>query len=162
MINKMTIDEKIGQLIQYGKYKDLQKKLVKNGEIGSFLNIYGAESINSIQEEILKSKCPIPLIIGDDVIHGYKTIFPIPLALSCSWNMDLIEETCTISAEEASTDGINMIFAPMVDITRDPRWGRVAESSGEDTFLASEIAKHRVRGDYKEIIGMIDLMLLRA
>ena len=148
-IASMSIKEKIGQLVQFGKLKEEQDTLVKNGEIGSFLNIHGAEKINPLQQKIMQSKNPVPLIIGDDVIHGYKTIFPIPLALSCSWNIRLIEKTCEISSYEAASEGINMIFAPMVDIARDPRWGRIAEGSGEDPFLGSEIAKARVRGIQK-------------
>ncbi len=149
LIGSMSIKEKIGQLVQFGKLKEEQDNLVKNGEIGSFLNICGAEKINLLQQKIMQSKNPIPLIIGDDVIHGYKTIFPIPLALSCSWNMQLIEKTCEISSYEAASEGITMIFAPMVDIARDPRWGRIAEGAGEDPFLGSEIAKARVRGIQK-------------
>jgi len=146
IVKNMTLEEKIGQLVQYGKLKERQWDLVKKGQIGSFLNVSGAKNINELQREILNSDCKIPLIIGDDVIHGYKTIFPIPLALSCSFDLELIEETCAISSEEASSEGINMIFAPMIDIARDPRWGRVAEGAGEDPYIGSEIAKARVRG----------------
>ncbi|WGS64608.1 beta-glucosidase BglX [Marinitoga aeolica] len=146
LIKKMTLKEKIGQLVQFGKLKEEQLKLLKNGEIGSFLNVYSPKKINELQNNIMNSKNPIPLLIGDDVIHGYKTIFPIPLALSCSWNLELIEKTCEITAREAAADGINMIFAPMVDISYDPRWGRVAEGNGEDPYLGTEITKVRVRG----------------
>lgn len=146
LLKDMTIEDKVGQLVQYGRLKEREEKLVEEGKVGSFLNICGAEFINNIQKTIMESECKIPLLIGDDVIHGYKTIFPIPLAESCSWDLKLVEDNASIGAKEASTEGINVIFAPMVDIARDPRWGRVAEGAGEDTFLGSEIASARVRG----------------
>lgn len=146
ILKSLSLENKIGQLVQYGKLKEREMMLVKKGNIGSFLNVYGAEKINKLQKTIMESECRIPLLFGDDVIHGYRTIFPIPLAESCSWNLGLMEETSAISAKEASTEGINVIFAPMVDIARDPRWGRVAEGAGEDTYLGSQIAKARVRG----------------
>lgn len=146
ILAKMSLEEKIGQLVQYGRYKEEEHRLVDSGEIGSFLNLSGADTVNAAQEAILESKNPVPLLIGDDVIHGYKTTFPIPLAESCSWDLKLMEETTAIAAREASSEGINCIFAPMVDIARDPRWGRVAEGAGEDTFLGSLIARARVRG----------------
>lgn len=146
LLSKMTLEEKIGQLVQYGRYKEQEERLVKDGKIGSFLNISGADTINKLQETIMESDNPIPLLIGDDVIHGYKTSFPIPLAESCSWDLELVEETAAIAAREASTEGIHCIFAPMVDIAHDPRWGRVAEGAGEDTYLGAQIARARVRG----------------
>ncbi len=146
LLENMTLEEKIGQLVQYGRLKEAELQKLEAGKIGSFLNVAGADKVNKLQEKAMKSKNPIPLIIGDDVIHGYKTIFPIPLGESCSWDLKLIEETSEIAAEEASTEGINCIFAPMIDITRDPRWGRVAEGTGEDVFLASQIARAKIRG----------------
>lgn len=146
ILKTLTLKQKISQLVQYGRLKLREEELVKEGSIGSFLNVCGAEKINELQETIMKSECKIPLLFGDDVIHGYKTIFPIPLAESCSWNLSLMEDTSAISAKEASTEGINVVFAPMVDITRDPRWGRVAEGAGEDSYLGSQIARARVRG----------------
>lgn len=146
LLSKMSLKEKIGQLVQYGRYEKAENEMVEKGEIGSFLNLSGADKINDVQDIILKSKNKVPVLIGDDVIHGYKTTFPIPLAESCSWDLELIEETAAISAREASTEGVNCIFAPMVDIARDPRWGRVAEGAGEDTYLGSLIAKARVKG----------------
>lgn len=144
-LSDMTLEEKIGQLVMYGKYGEAQQKALAEGRIGSFLNNRGEET-QSRQNIALDSPTGIPLIIGDDVIHGFRTIFPIPLALSCSFDMGLIEETCALSAREAAMEGINMIFAPMVDISRDPRWGRVAEGAGEDPYLGSEVARARVRG----------------
>jgi len=146
LLDGMSLKEKIGQTVQYGKMKEEQNILTEKGEIGSFLNFFGSEIINKTQNKIMTSKNPVPLIFGDDVIHGYRTIFPIPLALSCSWNTSLIEETCAISSREAAEEGINMIFAPMVDIARDPRWGRVAEGNGEDTYLCKKISAARVKG----------------
>lgn len=146
ILEKMTLEDRIGQLVQYGRLKEKEKEMVKKGQIGSFLNVYGAEKINELQDTIMKSNCKVPLLIGDDVIHGYRTIFPIPLAESCSWDLKLMEDTSAASAREASTEGINVVFAPMVDITRDPRWGRTAEGAGEDPYLGSLAAKARVRG----------------
>lgn len=146
LMSGMSIEEKIGQLVQYGRLKEAEDELINQGEIGSFLNFNGAVSVNEKQKKILESKNPIPILIGDDVIHGYKTTFPIPLAESCSWDLELMEETSAIAAKEASTEGVHCIFAPMVDIARDPRWGRVAEGAGEDTYLGSLIARARVRG----------------
>jgi beta-glucosidase len=142
----MSLEEKIGQLVQFGKLEQRETELIKTGKVGSLLNVYGAERVNNIQKIAMEGGASIPLLIGDDVIHGYKTIFPIPLAESCSWDLQLIEDTSAIAAREASTEGINVIFAPMVDIARDPRWGRVAEGAGEDVYLGSIIAAARVRG----------------
>ena len=144
-LSDMTLEEKIGQLVMYGKYGEAQQKALAEGRIGSFLNNRGEET-QMRQNLALDSPTGIPLIMGDDVIHGFRTIFPIPLALSCSFDLGLIEETCALSAREAAMEGINMIFAPMVDISRDPRWGRVAEGAGEDPYLGSEVARARVRG----------------
>lgn len=146
LLHNMSLQEKIGQLVQYGRLNEAEREMIKEGEIGSFLNFSGADAVNEAQKTILESNNPIPLLIGDDVIHGYKTTFPIPLAESCSWDLELMEDTSAISAKEASTEGVNFIFAPMVDIARDPRWGRVAEGAGEDTYLGSLIARVRVRG----------------
>lgn len=142
----MSLEEKIGQLVQFGKLEEREKEFIKAGKVGSLLNVYGAERVNEIQKLAMESGASVPLLIGDDVIHGYKTIFPIPLGESCSWDLQLIEDTSAIAAREASTEGINVIFAPMVDIARDPRWGRVAEGAGEDVYLGSKIAAARVSG----------------
>ena len=142
----MTRRQKVGQLIQYGSFREYERSLVEKGEIGSLLNFCGSTLVSDIQQSIMHSPNPVPLLIGDDVIHGYSTGFPIPLAESCSFNLPLIEETAAVAAREASADGVNMIFAPMVDIARDPRWGRVAEGAGEDPYYGGLVAAARVRG----------------
>jgi len=155
LMDKMTLDEKIGQLnlpsagdftTGEAKNSDIGKQ-IKEGKVGGLFNIKSAEKIRSIQKIAMEeSRLKIPLIFGMDVIHGYKTVFPIPLGLSCSWDMALIEESARIAAKEVSADGICWTFSPMVDICRDPRWGRIAEGSGEDPYLGGEIAKAMVRG----------------
>ncbi|MFB6318819.1 beta-glucosidase BglX [Saccharicrinis sp. FJH54] len=152
---KMTIEEKIGQLnlpgagdITTGQAasSDIAQK-IKDGEVGGLFNIKTAEKIREVQRiAVEESRLKIPLIFGMDVIHGYKTVFPIPLGLSCTWDMSLIEEVARVSAQEATADGICWTFSPMVDISRDPRWGRMAEGSGEDPYLGSEVAKAMVKG----------------
>lgn len=151
----MTLEEKIGQLnlpsagdfvTGQASNSDIAKK-IEQGMVGGLFNIKSVSRIKEIQKiAIEKSRLKIPLIFGMDVIHGYQTEFPIPLALSSTWDMKLIERTARIAATEASADGINWTFSPMVDISRDPRWGRVAEGSGEDPFLGYHIAKAMVRG----------------
>ncbi|MDO9038149.1 MAG: beta-glucosidase BglX, partial [Lutibacter sp.] len=155
ILNLMTIDEKIGQLnlpsagdITTGQTQssDIAKK-IEEGKVGGLFNIKTAKKIREVQKiAVEKSRLKIPLIFGMDVIHGYETTFPIPLGLSSSWDMEMIEKTARIAAIEASADGINWTFSPMVDISRDPRWGRVSEGSGEDPYLGSEIAKAMVHG----------------
>ncbi|WP_309641120.1 beta-glucosidase BglX [Flavobacterium sp.] len=155
LIAKMTLDEKIGQLnlptsgdITTGQANssDVAKKIVL-GQVGGLFNIKTAEKIKEVQKlAVEKSRLKIPLLFGMDVIHGYETTFPIPLGLSCIWDMNLIKRSAQIAAQEASADGINWTFSPMVDIARDPRWGRVSEGSGEDPYLGSQIAKAMVTG----------------
>ncbi len=155
LMSLMTLEEKLGQL-NLPAAGDINTGLaqstgivakIKEGKVGGLFNIKTAEKIRAIQKvAIEESRLKIPLLFGMDVIHGYKTVFPIPLALSCSWDMELIEQSARIAAQEASADGISWTFSPMVDIARDPRWGRIAEGSGEDAFLGSEIAKAMVRG----------------
>ena len=155
LLKRMTVDEKIGQLnlpvtgeIVTGQAKssDIAGK-IKRGEVGGVLNLTGVERIRDVQKlAVENSRLGIPLIFGLDVIHGYETIFPIPLGLSCTWDMKSIEESARIAAIEASADGISWTFSPMVDISRDPRWGRVSEGSGEDPFLGSLIAQAMVKG----------------
>ena len=158
LMSQMTLEEKIGQLnlpvsssFIAGEKKDgglspLEQRIAK-GEIGGLFGMKGAKQIREKQLiAIEKSRLHIPLLFGLDVIHGYETTFPIPLALSTSWNMELIEREARTAATEASIDGINWVFSPMVDICRDARWGRIAEGSGEDPYLGSEIAKALVRG----------------
>ncbi len=156
LMGQMTIEEKIGQLnlltpgggIPTGAAvsTDVEAK-IKEGNVGGIFGITGPEKIRQAQQLAVEhSRLKIPLLFGSDIIHGYKTIFPIPLGLSCSWDMQLIEKTARTAAEEATADGLNWNFSPMVDISRDPRWGRVAEGAGEDPYLGSEIAKAMVRG----------------
>jgi len=156
LMSKMTIDEKIGQLnlpaagdftTGIGNNSGNFVQNIKDGKVGGLFNIKGVDKISAIQKiAVEESHLKIPLIFGMDVIHGYETQFPIPLALACSWDTALIKKTAQTAAREASADGICWAFSPMVDIARDPRWGRVAEGSGEDPFLGSAIAKAMVQG----------------
>lgn len=159
VLKLMTLEEKVGQLNQYNgfweitgptpkegqaakKYEDLKKGLV-----GSMLNVKGVKDVRALQKiAVEQTRLGIPLIFGFDVIHGYKTISPIPLAEAASWDLDAIKKSAAIAAEEASSVGLNWTFAPMVDISRDARWGRVMEGAGEDTYLGSKIAVARVQG----------------
>lgn len=155
LMSKMTLEEKIGQLNLPGAgdfttgqtaSTDIGKKIIE-GKVGGLFNISTAAKIRSVQQvAVEKSRLKIPLIFGMDVIHGYKSVFPIPLGLSCSWDMELIEQSARIAAQEASADGICWTFSPMVDLSRDPRWGRIAEGGGEDPYLGGEIARAMVRG----------------
>jgi beta-glucosidase len=155
LMSKMTLDEKLGQLNLPGsgdivtgqaKSSDIGKK-IREGKVGGLFNIKSVAKIKEVQRvAVEESRLKIPLIFGMDVIHGYETVFPIPLGLSCSWDMNLIQRSAQIAANEASADGICWTFSPMVDIARDPRWGRIAEGSGEDPFLGYHIAQAMVRG----------------
>jgi len=155
LMSKMTLEEKIGQLnlpgagdITTGQAasSDIGKK-IREGKVGGLFNIKSVSKIRNVQKvAVEESRLKIPLIFGMDVIHGYQTVFPIPLGLSCSWDMKLIEQSARIAAQEASADGICWTFSPMVDISRDPRWGRMSEGSGEDPYLGSQIAKAMVNG----------------
>ena len=171
VLNLMTIGEKIGQLNQYNDdwiatgpvTVDIMKsEQIRNGEVGSLLNCMGTERIRKWQDVAMQSRLKIPLLFGQDVIHGYKTTFPIPLAESCSWDLELIELSARIAATEASAGGIHWTFAPMVDIARDPRWGRVMEGAGEDTYLGSKIAVARVKGFQGDKLGEINSMMACA
>lgn len=155
LMSKMNLNEKIGQLnlpsagdFTTGQVKNSNiGKSIQEGNVGGLFNIKGVEKIRDIQKvAVEKSRLHIPLIFGMDIIHGYETQFPIPLALSCSWDTALIKQTAQTAAKEASANGICWTYSPMVDISRDPRWGRVAEGSGEDPFLGSQIAKVMVEG----------------
>ncbi len=162
LLNKMTLDEKIAQLIQLAShfYEGSNAKGDSTGPIaelgisenvvhnsGSVIGASGAKEIVQIQDTHLKNnRLKIPLLFMADIIHGFKTIFPIPLAIGCSWDLDLAEKSAQIAALEASVSGIQVTFAPMVDLVRDPRWGRVMESTGEDSYLNSQFAKAFVRG----------------
>jgi len=155
VLSLMTLEEKIGQLNlpSAGAFvtgavesSDIAKK-IEEGKVGGLFNIKTVANIKAMQQiAVEKSRLKIPLIFGMDVIHGYESVFPIPLGLSCSWDMNLIERSARIAAVEASADGINWTFSPMVDISRDPRWGRVSEGSGEDPYLGSQIATAMVKG----------------
>ncbi len=156
LMQKMTLDEKIGQLnlvtpgggVATGAVvsKDVEVK-ISEGSVGGLFGVIGVEKIRQAQElAVTKSRLKIPLIFGSDVIHGYKTTFPIPLGMSCSWDLPMIERSARIAATEATADGLSWVFSPMVDIARDPRWGRVAEGAGEDPYLGSLIAKAMIKG----------------
>jgi len=152
LIGKMTLAEKIGQLEMSGPTGDNgapgQTLLdeVRSGEVGSVLDLTGVSNINQVQQAAMQSRLHIPVIFGLDVIHGYKTIFPVPLAEASTWNPATVENDESISASEATADGIKWTFNPMVDVSRDPRWGRVVEGSGEDPYLGSAMAAAKVEG----------------
>ncbi len=155
LMAKMTVDEKIGQLnlVTGGEAKTGEavsngvESKIAQGQVGGIFSLTTPGRVRQAQQiAVTKSRLKIPLIFGQDVIHGYKTTFPIPLALAASWDLPLIEKTARVAATEASADGINWTFSPMVDVSRDARWGRVSEGSGEDTYLGSQIAKVMVRG----------------
>lgn len=159
LLNQMTLEEKIGQMNQYNGFWDLTGPAPSNGDaakkyehlrkgyVGSMLNLRGVENVRKIQKiAVEETRLGIPLIIGFDVIHGYETLSPIPLAESASWDLEAIKKSAEVAAEEAAAAGINWTFAPMVDISRDARWGRVMEGAGEDPYLGSKIAFARVQG----------------
>jgi len=159
VLSLMTLAEKVGQLNQHngaweftgpvpeGDYQQERFELLKNGGVGSMLNVTGAEATRAAQEIVMEhSRLKIPLIFGYDVIHGYKTMFPIPLAEAASWDLAAIEKSARISAIEASAAGINWTFAPMMDLSRDPRWGRGMEGAGEDPYLSALVSVARVKG----------------
>ena len=155
LLAKMTLEEKIGQLnlptsgdITTGQANSSNiAKKIEEGKVGGLFNIKSVQKIKEVQKiAVGRSRLKIPLLFGMDVIHGYETTFPIPLGLSCTWDMNLIKRSAQIAAQEASADGINWTFSPMVDISRDPRWGRISEGSGEDPYLGSQIAKAMVSG----------------
>jgi beta-glucosidase len=164
LLKQMTLEEKIGQLNQYsagaptgpGTGRSDYPEMIVHGEVGSLFNLVGSKKVNEMQRiAIDKSRLHVPLIFGLDVIHGYRTIFPVPLGLAASWDTGLIERTARIAAQEASLDGVRWTFSPMVDIARDARWGRITEGEGEDPYLASEIAKAYVNG-YQGKLGSPD------
>ena len=159
LIAKMTLMEKIGQMNQYSNFYDftgpypknfvdsLKFEQLKQGLVGSVLNVSGVKKVKKMQKLVIdNSRMKIPLLFALDVIHGFQTINPIPLAESASWNLELIQKSASIAAKEAASAGINWTFAPMVDITRDPRWGRIMEGAGEDPYLGSKIAVARIKG----------------
>ncbi len=155
LMSRMTLEEKLGQMnlpaagdIVTGEVRKSNiSDMIASGKVGGVFNVKGAEKIGALQRvAVEESRLGIPLIFGMDVVHGYETVFPIPLALSCSWDMDAVEESAKVAAKEASSAGICWTFSPMVDISRDPRWGRMAEGAGEDPYLGSRVAEAMVRG----------------
>jgi beta-glucosidase len=155
LMSKMTLEEKVGQTVLFSSWWDVTGPVpdndfvndAKQGRVGGVFNALTADFLYRLQKEVVdNSRLGIPLLFGYDVIHGYRTTFPTPLAMSCSWDMDLVELATSTMAQEAAADGLHWTFAPMVDISRDPRWGRVAEGAGEDAFLGSQIAKAQVKG----------------
>lgn len=172
LLSRMTLEEKIGQTVLYTSGYDVitgptvdpnYKEYLKKGMVGGIFNAVGADYTRSLQKIAVEdTRLGIPLIFGYDVIHGQRTIFPIPLAESCSWDLEAMERSAKIAASEATAEGINWIYAPMVDISRDPRWGRVAEGAGEDVYLGSLIAAARVKGfqgnsmsDYNTVVACV-------
>ena len=171
VLKLMTLDEKVGQMNQYngpwaatGPLTNDDKLLdqVKEGKVGSMLNVTGVKRTRELQQLAMQSRLKIPLLFGQDVIHGYRTIFPIPLAEAASWDMNAIEKSARVAATEAAAAGVHWTFAPMVDIARDPRWGRVMEGAGEDTYLGSAIATARVKGFQGKGLGNTDAVMACA
>ncbi|MGA2991153.1 MAG: glycoside hydrolase family 3 N-terminal domain-containing protein, partial [Candidatus Korobacteraceae bacterium] len=155
ILRQMTLEEKIGQLVQYsagaptgpGTGRADYREQVAKGQIGSLLNLTGAAETNALQRIAMeRSRMKIPLLFGLDVIHGYRTIFPVPLGMASTWDPQLVERAARVAAEEASAEGIRWTFSPMVDIARDARWGRIVEGAGEDPYLGSAMAAAYVRG----------------
>ena len=171
VLKLMTLDEKIGQMNQYNGDFDATGPITKDGDkqnqirkgmLGSMLNVTGVDHTRTLQEIAMQSRLKIPLLFGQDIIHGYRTIFPIPLAEASSWDTAAIRMSERIAAIEASAAGVHWTFAPMVDIARDPRWGRVMEGSGEDPFLGSAIAAARVKGFQGKGLGNTDALMACA
>ncbi|MFZ1528766.1 MAG: glycoside hydrolase family 3 N-terminal domain-containing protein [Ferruginibacter sp.] len=172
VLKLMTLNEKVGQLNQYNgdwdaatgpiTKDDEKQQQIRNGQVGSLLNIRGLEHTTQLQKEAMQSRIKIPLLFGQDVIHGYFVTFPIPLAEAASWDIPAIELAARVAGTEAAAGGIHWTFAPMVDIARDPRWGRIMEGAGEDSYLGSLIAAARVRGFQGKGIGNTDAVMACA
>ncbi|SMP32673.1 beta-glucosidase BglX [Chryseobacterium profundimaris] len=172
LLSKMTLEEKVGQLVQYSGFEYATGPQnsnsasvlneIKQGKVGSMLNVAGAGETRKFQALALQSRLKIPLLFGQDVIHGYRTTFPVNLGQAASWDLALIEKSERIAATEASAYGIHWTFAPMVDIARDPRWGRVMEGSGEDTYLGTQIGLARIRGFQGKGLGNLDAIMACA
>jgi beta-glucosidase len=171
VLRLMTLDEKIGQMNQYNGDWDATGPITKDGDkqnqirkgmLGSMLNVTGVDHTRTLQEIAMHSRLKIPLLFGQDIIHGYRTTFPIPLAEAASWDIESIEQSARIAAIEASAAGVHWTFAPMVDIARDPRWGRVMEGAGEDPYLGSLIAAARVKGFQGKGLGNTDALMACA
>src|ERR1700752_3478238 len=165
LLSRMTVDEKVGQLNQLFFISqfikpEMMEPGIREGKIGSLLFGTDPATINRFQKvAVEQSRLKIPLLFGFDVIHGFRTIFPVPLALASSWDTGLVENVQTIAAREARAVGIGWAFAPMLDIARDPRWGRIVEGAGEDPYLGSAIAQAQVRGFQGDYIGSPDHIL---
>jgi beta-glucosidase len=171
LMERMTLEEKIGQLTLFSSGWDITGPTmrenyledIKNGRVGAVFNAHGAEYTTGIQKiAVEETRLGIPLLFGYDVIHGYKTIFPIPLGETASWDLNYIEKSARIAATEATAEGLHWTFAPMIDIARDPRWGRIAEGSGEDPYLTSMIAKAKVKGFQGDDLSSLNTMLACA
>ncbi|HRZ20669.1 MAG TPA: glycoside hydrolase family 3 N-terminal domain-containing protein, partial [Bacteroidales bacterium] len=171
VLRLMTLEEKAGQMNQYNDdwnatgpmtAKSDMAGQIRDGRVGSILNAAGTARTRTWQEMAMQSRLRIPLLFGQDVIHGYKSTMPIPLAESCSWDMEAIERAARAGAAEASACGIHWTFAPMVDITRDPRWGRVMEGAGEDPLLGARIAYARVKGYQGDTPGAVNSLMACA
>lgn len=171
VLKLMTLEEKAGQMNQYngpwaatGPLTNDNNLLsqIKDGKVGSMLNVTGVARTKELQQLAMRSRLKIPLLFGQDVIHGYRTIFPIPLGETASWDIPAIEQSARIAATEAAAVGVHWTFAPMVDIARDPRWGRVMEGAGEDPYLGSLIAKARVKGFQGKGLGNTDAVMACA
>jgi beta-glucosidase len=171
LLKLMKLEEKVGQLNQYsgaevtGPVNDKKTNMlndIRNGNVGSMLNVRGVKDTREIQAVAMQSRLKIPLLFSLDVIHGYKTVFPIPLAEAASWDMDAIRSSAHIAAMEAAASGIHWTFAPMVDVGKDPRWGRVMEGAGEDAYLGSMIVTARVKGFQGEKLGGVDAIMACA
>ncbi|MCC3153219.1 beta-glucosidase BglX [Hymenobacter sp. BT770] len=171
LLAQMTLEEKVGQLTQYtgsqltgpaSIRKTTLLNSIREGTAGSVLNVKGVKDTREVQTVAMASRLKIPLLFGLDVIHGYKTVFPIPLAEAASWDLDAIRQAAHLAAREAAASGVHWTFAPMVDVARDPRWGRVMEGAGEDPYLGSQIARARVLGFQGEKLGGTDAVLACA
>src|SRR5215204_1662467 len=168
LLAQMTLEEKLGQLQQLdgesnGNFRPEHLELIRKGLLGSTLNVRGAQRTNQVQRVAMnESRLKIPVLFGFDVIHGYRTIFPIPLAEASSWDPALAERSAAVAAQEANNVGLRWTFAPMVDIARDPRWGRITEGAGEDPFLGAAFARARVRGFQGDDYGATDKVLACA
>jgi beta-glucosidase len=168
LMSKMTVEEKIGQLNLPAVGFDVTGPVlsegvdekIEKGLVGGVFNTFTPQAVKKLQELVMtKSRLKIPLLFGYDVIHGHKTIFPIPLGLSATWDLDLIEKSARIAAREASADGLNWTFSPMVDIARDPRWGRISEGSGEDPYLGGLIGAAMIKGYQTNSLSNKDAIL---
>ncbi|KAB1228527.1 glycoside hydrolase family 3 N-terminal domain-containing protein [Chryseobacterium viscerum] len=172
LLSKMTLEEKVGQMVQYSGFEYATGpqqsnsaavlEEIKKGKVGSMLNVAGSEETKAFQKLAMQSRMKIPLLFGQDVIHGYRTTFPVNLGQAASWDLGMIEKSERIAATEASAYGIHWTFAPMVDIARDPRWGRVMEGSGEDTYLGTKIGLARIKGFQGRGLGSLDAVMACA